>query len=253
MEFFRRLAPPRAGDTARAVAAMPSRFAVEQPLRAIEAPPADTATAVPVGARSTSMWLPLHQPEGPSAAVRSGVLHGPSIGPRTQNRTEAAPEEPALRSGDVGGPLPPSAPPPSARGLTPTTTRPEMRHQVAGRTVPAADTLRRRPQRASMPAVERAAPTASSADAPDPYQADVPRAAAPRPAAPLSTAAIEMRIAPARAPQPVIHVTIDRLEVRAPAGVERTPAPAKRRAASPTVSLADYLRRRGPGSSGGTP
>lgn len=60
------------------------------------------------------------------------------------------------------------------------------------------------------------------------------------PFAPLSEAAIAVRAADARTAEPVIHVTIDRIDVRAPA--PSRPAPAARRApADPSMSLADFL------------
>jgi hypothetical protein len=64
-------------------------------------------------------------------------------------------------------------------------------------------------------------------------------------AAPLSPAAVAGRVMAVREQAPVIHVTIDRLDVRAPARAE----PARQRPRpQPTVSLSDYLRD---GSSGG--
>jgi hypothetical protein len=58
-------------------------------------------------------------------------------------------------------------------------------------------------------------------------------------AAPLSSAVVAGRAMAAREQPPVIHVTIDRLEVRAPARAE----PARQRPRpQPTVSLSDYLR-----------
>lgn len=61
--------------------------------------------------------------------------------------------------------------------------------------------------------------------------------------APLSDGAVASRVSlPRRDDRPVIHVTIDRIEVRAPAA--SNPAPARARARrEPTVSLAEYLRR----------
>ncbi|WP_422003444.1 hypothetical protein [Reyranella sp.] len=65
-------------------------------------------------------------------------------------------------------------------------------------------------------------------------------------AAPLSAAAVAGRtVAAVRDPAPVIHVTIDRLDVRAPARAE--PVRSRPRP-QPTVSLSDYLRD---GASGG--
>lgn len=64
-------------------------------------------------------------------------------------------------------------------------------------------------------------------------------------AAPLSPAVVAGRVMAVREQAPVIHVTIDRLDVRAPARAE----PARQRPRpQPTVSLSDYLRE---GSSGG--
>jgi hypothetical protein len=60
------------------------------------------------------------------------------------------------------------------------------------------------------------------------------------PFAPLSAAAMAGRAEDARQAQPVIQVTIDRIDVRAPA--PSRPAPAARRAAAePSMSLADFL------------
>lgn len=58
-------------------------------------------------------------------------------------------------------------------------------------------------------------------------------------AAPLSEEAVASRQLEPVASQPVIHVTIDRIEVRAPAA----PAPRARASAAPSVSLSEYLRR----------
>lgn len=60
-------------------------------------------------------------------------------------------------------------------------------------------------------------------------------------AAPLSEEAVASRQLEPVASQPVIHVTIDRIEVRAPAAPAR--APRARAAAAPSVSLSEYLRR----------
>ena len=60
------------------------------------------------------------------------------------------------------------------------------------------------------------------------------------PFAPLSEAAVAGRAEDSRRAEPVIHVTIDRIDVRAPAPAP--PAqPARRASAEPSVSLADFL------------
>jgi hypothetical protein len=66
-------------------------------------------------------------------------------------------------------------------------------------------------------------------------------------AAPLSDAIVAGRAMSAREEGPVIHITIDRLDVRPPASPE-TAAERRRPRSQPTVSLSDYLRE---GSRGG--
>jgi hypothetical protein len=63
-------------------------------------------------------------------------------------------------------------------------------------------------------------------------------------AAPLSQAAVTGRVAADQQARPVIHVTIDRIEVRAPAPASK-PATIGRPRPQSTVSLADYLREGG--------
>lgn len=67
-----------------------------------------------------------------------------------------------------------------------------------------------------------------------------------RPFAPLSNAVLAGRTERGRPVEPVIHVTIDRIEVRAPAPVR--PVAARRPPAEPSVSLSDFLRGDGPGT-----
>ena len=67
-----------------------------------------------------------------------------------------------------------------------------------------------------------------------------------RPKAPLSEAVLAAR--PIATPAPVIHVTIDRLEVRAPAAARPAVSePTPRRRPQPRVSLSDFLRGGGEG------
>jgi hypothetical protein len=65
-------------------------------------------------------------------------------------------------------------------------------------------------------------------------------------AMPLSEAALAGRTPAARELAPVIHVTIDRIDVRAPAPSQAPPAQRKART-EPVVSLSDYLRGGGGG------
>jgi hypothetical protein len=69
----------------------------------------------------------------------------------------------------------------------------------------------------------------------------------------MSARALASRPAQRSDSRPVVHVTIDRIEVRAPAAPER-PKPAPRsRATAPSVSLSDYLRAPEPERRGGLP
>jgi hypothetical protein len=65
-------------------------------------------------------------------------------------------------------------------------------------------------------------------------------------AAPLSAAVVSSRTSTAHDDRPVIQVTIDRIEVRAPAADKPGPS-ARRQRPEPTVSLSEYLRRDVPG------
>jgi hypothetical protein len=94
---------------------------------------------------------------------------------------------------------------------------------------------------------ERPQPVPAAQRPPAPLHVEVqtlPEAPVTR-AAPLSPAAVAGRAIAAREQAPVIHVTIDRLDVRAPVRAETA---RQRPRPQPTVSLADYLRE---GSSGG--
>lgn len=68
-------------------------------------------------------------------------------------------------------------------------------------------------------------------------------AAIPEDAAPLRAETVAAHTIATTAIAPVIHVTIDRLEVRAPAAPR--PQPARTGTRAPSVSLADYLRGAG--------
>jgi len=70
--------------------------------------------------------------------------------------------------------------------------------------------------------------------------------------APLSEAAVAQRAAPARAEAPtVVHVNIDRVDVRMPVAPAAAPKLTPKPRGASTVSLGDYLRQRDRGRSGG--
>jgi hypothetical protein len=84
----------------------------------------------------------------------------------------------------------------------------------------------------------------SASPAVDPEFADSPRQA------PLSRAALSGRLLP-KDERTIVHVTIDRIDVRAPASQAPLRSARQARKAAPSVSLASYLR--GARSSGEPP
>jgi hypothetical protein len=68
---------------------------------------------------------------------------------------------------------------------------------------------------------------------------------------PLSQQALASRVLSQSDRPPIVHVTIDRVDVRAPAAPER-PAPRTRSRTATAGSLTDYLRARPAGRQGGT-
>jgi hypothetical protein len=230
MDFLRGLAPRRDGDSSWAVPALPSRFSGLRPL-SVEAPGSDApAGVVADSARESS-------PQD---------LRGAAL----MQQWQSPPDRPASNGVPVVAPTPPDHPVPAThhhhherlaveRVLTPVAPPPRVGGIITRAAMPApagqATVLR-----TELPAVE-ARPTRSVARRqPLPQTAMV--------SAPLSAAAVAERKATQTNPRPVIHVTIDRIEVRASSATRPAARPARETA--PTLSLRDYLRgpgnRRGP-------
>lgn len=236
MDFLRRLMPPRPTDASRAVAALPSRYAEASPLAVslagstrgaqAGADPAasarDTAAAparrhrdAPRGSRLTE------EDEGTSLHLSSPRPPGPDVSP---------PQPPAHREY------------PFARGIR---EQPSSAQQGLDGAAPwSRQTGTRVPdlmgfeQRASAPDRPGAAAARSMCSGQHGIAA-VPNAS--HAAAPLSQASIAHRRLQAGDDNPVVHVTIGRIDVVAVSA----PQPAARRAAVPrqgTATLADYLR-----------
>lgn len=116
-------------------------------------------------------------------------------------------------------------------------------HAVAARLTPSAPEIPVAPNRAA---------AANLFDAPAATAPVLPVVAMPPAppretrAAPLSATVMSNRISTARDDRPVIEVTIDRIEVRAPPADKPGPS-ARRQRPEPTVSLSEYLRRDVPG------
>jgi hypothetical protein len=233
MDFLRGLVPRRDRDSSWAAPALPSRFSGLRPI-SVEAPGCDApAGVVADSARESS-------PQDLRGAALMQQLQSPS------NR-------PASNGLPVVAPTPPDHPVPATyrhhhherlaveRVLTPVALplrvggiimRPAMPAPVGQATV----------LRTEMPAVEARPKRPVARRQPLPQTAMV--------SAPLSAAAVAERKATQTNPRPVIHVTIDRIEVRAPATTRPAARPGRTRETAPTVSLKDYLRgpgnRRGP-------
>jgi hypothetical protein len=209
---------------------LPSRFAASpfagssQGLEAIE----QTPSAVPAPrAQAEAVHGPRRVATPPAPVERQGMA-SPAAG-RSRVPPPAEPRAAEIQSVRQDGNAPQLSPPPSI-----------------------ADRVERRPpvEMSSPAVVEPAAwtqppPGAHSRPVPPYLAVEVfPERPVTR-AAPLSAAMVAGRATAVREQAPVVHVTIDRLDVRAPAQAE----PARQRPrAQPTVSLSDYLRQ---GSSGG--
>jgi hypothetical protein len=223
VDFLHRLAATALGESGSLRAALPARYAsvpVEpaevEPLAAVQtpqstAPAARLATAWASAARSVAGR------ETPPASARAPVT-------RT-DPPERVPHPTTMRD--------PTAP-------TQREPRPLVSSEVA--------TRERRPTPVTLappspPRVERS--PREVATSVDEASVTVPRTEPVARAAPLdvSLVALHAERRSADAPAPVIHVTIDRIDVRAPA---QTPARGDKPAARPAPdrSLADYLRGR---------
>jgi len=241
MEFLRGLAPRRAADATRASAVLPSRFAIGGPLSAVPAVPLSTvATGDEWPAQTAS------EPR-PQAAVQPVV--DPFAGaraPATAHVDASASTRTVVESRPADGPT---------TRVAPRTSR-DDRGQWAPPSLPLAqpralDSTRKAPLTVSEPVVaQRSAGVALAATPPvvigSSGAQSTERAAPPLPvpavAAPMSDAALAARTSSRADQRPVIHVTIDRIDVRAPASPRQPALPARSRAASPRVSLSDYLR-----------
>jgi hypothetical protein len=245
MDFLRALSRHAERTTARASAILPSRFAGTGPLHHV---PVTPVGAEPVEAESRPNAA--DAPARPAMAATGRFEPNPvenddriatrhhrddanqraAAGPKPLGDVALRVERPAASDGRRETPVPRlrEAPLSSPR-------RPETR----GRHV----------ERDATPGQSRTAAPASQTHR---ARTDLPRVTAQAPSAapaPLSPAAVATRGAQREHHRPVIHVTIDRIDVRAAAS---SPAalPVKPRAAAPRTSLSEYLRA-GANRSGG--
>lgn len=230
MRFFQRLAPGvRMQHAVQPV--LPPRFAGlgdgprDGPGDGLREDEADAASPPPPGRAATLPQAPEPEPRPlPATAAAAGAERvqaalgeaGWQPVPAATRAEDGVPQPPANRplpaSTHRVGPSPVAAP----RGAVPLLPRPLRLDQPSPG-----------PQR------EPAPPAGAQGDG---------AVAGPAPQRPLSARALAQRVQPLRNDAPIVHVTIDRIDVRAPAPPPE-PRPHTKPRPAPTMSLADYLRR----------
>ncbi|HEU0202078.1 MAG TPA: hypothetical protein VFR86_16805 [Burkholderiaceae bacterium] len=224
MPFLERLAPGAQQGQARIRAALAPRFASEWTSLAEE---------------TTLVFA--HEPA--AQQVRSSA---PPVVPPVAAAKVVAVETPA-RDPQYAVPMarPPNIAAPVRFATAPVKPAPATgRHRTNATTEPALTPPMRAPVHAvaalAQPAESR--PPRDTADAAPAQPPTHPDHRAPRP--PLTESAVAQRAAQVRSEPTVVHVTIDRIDVRAPAQAPE-PALAPKPRATSTLPLSDYLRQRG--------
>jgi len=260
MDFLRRLAPPRETDATRAVAVLPSRFAIESPLRATigQDRPAQRADD-----DETSLSLDATSPPAATnvlAAQRhpiTGVQPSPRPDDDETSLSLDATSPPAATNALPTQRYPVTGVQPSQAAPRPLGSGPTRRHygkatssthalaeapdiDVADRRAfqdrHGANSERARPAGPELQGFAAALPASYS------LQGVAAPPAQPRVALPLSQSILAQRTLQSRDDSQVVHVTIGRIDVVA----NTAPAPVVRGSQTPrqgTVTLADYLRR----------
>lgn len=257
MDFLRAIAPHHGNARHRAVAAVRSRFEADRPMQSV-------SSANPGGNGDE------HDVVAEPRPVEGVVSH--TVAPRiVAPRAEAPADSVHLTVGqvdlsDARHQVEPSRaearsvvdiPLPSTE-VAPVVDIPSPSTQLAGvRRVPVRDVTNERPRTAATrtePVISALTRLPDSAEA----MPAVPAAAALAlarhaavPERPLSRQAVLSRVEQPGERRPVVHVTIDRIDVRAPAAPERTVPRNRPRSASSNGSLAEYLRTKQPGRTGG--
>lgn len=238
-DFLRDLSPHRAHEASRAVPVLPSPFEATHPLRAVR------VDATPLGPAEDPIAVvrrsapPVHDSPAPAPAVKRSRAMPLEAAAIVQQPVSTSPNDPPARpSPRVDAPLPPL--------MSPIVTRPQR--QVSP--VLAPDRTAREATLASPPSI--------SADTTRPFRGRArPATSTTRTPlaidAPMSSRALAARITPHAEQAPIINVTIDRIDVRAPAAPERAKPSARSRPSPPNQSLSDYLRGREPERRGGLP
>lgn len=238
MDFFGRIVAQRQGHVTALRPALAPHFAPRSlPLGDADAAawPGEVQAEVGAPGFPASRGATTSQPGAAARPAGTGVEAAAARGPGLSSPQGAAASLPVPAATSQPGSLPPrrlGAWPPGS------VDRPAAQVPVlaeVGRAGPAAADL------------SAAAPRVRAASGGSAWPAQVPARAAPTglPLAPARAAMLAAPSAPARADAaPVVHVHIDRIDVRAPAAA---PAPAAPHAArpAPARSLGDYLRQGG--------
>ena len=183
----------------------------------------------------------------PSAACEAAAIASPTTAvearaarpdPAPAQTTQRPPSEPSLRAAPLTEVAAPRAVPNDRSAATPTARAP-----ISAARLPVPPLLP--PARATPPSVDARPVAATPLLHADARPSPAARRAEPSPVAvalqPLRPDAVRER-APADEPAPIIHVTIDRIDVRLPSTAAMPPAPGRRRAAPTVGALGDYLR-----------
>lgn len=248
MHFLRSLAPHQGNARHRAVAAVRSRYEAERPMQSVasaadgherefEPEPQAIDASVPPASQA--------RPAAPSAAtaedaarltrrhvVRSGAR--PLSGQRTEAPSLINIQSPSTHIVDAH--------------------RPVVRDVVNEPPRPAALVAMSGGPKGLLPghiAIDRSASSQAVAAVHVPTMPERTRRTSDS-GGPLSRQAVMSRVEQQSERRPVVHVTIDRIDVRAPAVPERTAPRSRPRQTSSGSSLTEYLRTRQPGRSGGT-
>ena len=233
MDFARRLAPVRDSDATRADAVLPSRFGGESPLRApptasvddAGSPPSTGTTGLDAGTTPQVDALRGLSIDAVSARAAPSTAATTAAGMRSRDSTNATTHTTDRRDAVAAMPMHVGVASPLDGAARAPHERDASSLAADGRS-----TLK-----VSVPSPMQPAPTAVAS------RSDLLR---PATRSPMSDAALAARSAQSAEPRPVVHVTIDRIEVRAPAASPRPVLTPRARSAAPSVSLGDYLRQR---------
>ncbi len=240
MSFLARLAPSVHAAVTGVRAALPARFAPAGTAEPLLEQTAETAAAWPAAYAPHPALNPAPQQMDADAPARTAPAAAPLFSPAHQ----ATP--PSFAPRETGSP-----PRPFPAAPLPHAEDPLRSDQAAW--APAISGL---PSRAEVLTAATQLPLGSSPAAPASATPLLAEHSGPAPAAhaPLRTATVAQRTLPATTNTPsVVHVTIDRIDVRLPSPVAAVPHASPAHHAASTLPLDEYLRQRGKLRNGGTP